>query len=76
MNTELIASIPELIARQAEKYPAKVAYSDSLSSVTYGALAQSTANLAGNLQALGIAPGDRVAMLLPNSVQWVQGCLR
>jgi len=75
MYTELIASIPELIARHAARQPDKVAFTDSRSSVTYAALSLSTANLAGNLQALGVAPGDRVAMLLPNSVQWIQACL-
>ena len=75
MHTELIASIPELIARHAARQPDKAAFTDSRSSVTYAALSLSTANLAGNLQALGVAPGDRVAMLLPNSVQWIQACL-
>ena len=74
MQTELIAPVPELIRRQAARYPQKVAYSDKAAAVTYAELAQSTARLAGNLQGLGLAAGDRVAILLPNSVQWIQCC--
>ena len=42
--------------------------------ITYAELARSTACLAGRLQALGLEAGQRVAILLPNSVQWVQVC--
>jgi len=75
IQTDLIASIPELIRRQEAKHPTKLAYADGRSSVTYGELAVTTGNLAGNLQSLGIEPGDRIAMLVPNSVEWVQSCL-
>lgn len=74
IHTDLIASIPELLRRQAANRPEKVAYTDPHGSITYGALATSTANLAGNLQALGIEPGERVAILLPNSIAWIQSC--
>jgi long-chain acyl-CoA synthetase len=72
IHTDLIASIPELLRRQAASRPEKVAYTDPQGSITYGELAASTANLAGNLQALGIATGERVAILLPNSIAWIQ----
>jgi acyl-CoA synthetase (AMP-forming)/AMP-acid ligase II len=39
--------------------------------VTWAELATRTGNLAGHLAAAGIAPGDRVALLLPNSVAWI-----
>lgn len=72
IHTDLIASIPELLRRHAAGTPAKVAYTDARGRITYGELAASTASLAGNLQALGVAPGDRVAIFLPNSIEWVQ----
>ncbi len=72
LHTNLIASIPELLRRQAANTPEKVAYTDARGRITYGELAASTANLAGNLQVLGVAPGDRVAIFLPNSIEWVQ----
>lgn len=74
IHTDLIASIPELLRRQAASRPEKIAYTDSGGSITYGKLAASTANLAGNLQALGIEPGERVAIFLPNSIAWIQSC--
>jgi long-chain acyl-CoA synthetase len=74
IRTELIVSIGELIRRHAKNRPDKVAFRDAKTSITYGELAVSTANLAGHLQDLGIAAGDRVAIMLPNSVQWVESC--
>jgi len=75
IQTELIASIPELLRRHARAQPAKIAYTDAGGEISYGALATKTANLAGHFQALGIEPRERVAMLLPNSIAWIQSCL-
>lgn len=75
LHTELIAPIPELLRRHAAQRGSKVAYQDPTASVTYAELARRTANLAGHLADLGIAPGQSVAMLLPNSVAWVEVCL-
>ena len=33
-----------------------------------------TANIAGHLADNGVEPGDTVAIMLPNSVQWVEAC--
>jgi long-chain acyl-CoA synthetase len=74
IRTELIASISDLIRRHAGARPNKVAFRDARTSITYGELSVSTANLAGHLQNLGIASGDCVAIMLPNSVQWVESC--
>jgi long-chain acyl-CoA synthetase len=75
LHTALIAPIHELLQRHATTRPEKLAYADASTSVTYGTLARQTANLAGHLADLGIAPGQCVAMLLPNSVAWVEVCL-
>ena len=75
LRTGLIASIPELLARHAGARGAKLAYQDANGQVTYAALAQRTANLAGHLADLGLQPGQSVAMLLPNSVAWIECCL-
>ena len=74
IHTELIAPIGELIRRQAQARPGKIAYRDARKAITYGELATVTANLSGHLQDLGLAPGDSVAILLPNSVEWVESC--
>lgn len=74
IHTELIAPIGELIRRQAQRRAGKVAYRDASRAITYGRLAEVTASMAGHLQELGIAPGDSVAILLPNSVTWMESC--
>jgi long-chain acyl-CoA synthetase len=75
LRTELIAPIPELLRRHAAAQPDKVAFRDARNSITYGDLLRSTATLAGHLRSTGLESGDRVALWLPNSVQWVESCL-
>jgi long-chain acyl-CoA synthetase len=75
LHTNLIAPIPELLRRQAGLRGSKVAYRDARGSVTYAQLLARTGNLAGHLADIGIAPGETVAILLPNSVPWVETCL-
>ncbi|HZP75992.1 MAG TPA: class I adenylate-forming enzyme family protein [Pseudolabrys sp.] len=72
LRTDLIASVPELLKRHAAARGAKIAYRDAQGSVTYTDLDARTARLAGHLADLGIAPGDTVAMLLPNSTAWIE----
>ena len=74
LHAELIAPIHTLLARQAAARGAKVAYRDAQTSVTYAALNERTARLAGHLADMGIAPGETIAMLLPNSVPWIETC--
>jgi long-chain acyl-CoA synthetase len=75
LHTDLIAPIPELLKRHARGLGAKVAYRDANSSVTYAQLEERTARLAAHLADHGIDAGDTVAILLPNSTQWVEACL-
>jgi long-chain acyl-CoA synthetase len=75
LHTDLIAPIPDLIRRHAAARGDKIAYRDAQSTVTYAALQDRTAKLAGHLADAGIAPGDTVAIMLPNSVPWVESCL-
>lgn len=72
LHTDLIASVPELLRRHAAARGGKLAYRDAQGSVTYAELEARTGRLAGHLADLGLAPGDKVAMLLPNSVAWVE----
>jgi long-chain acyl-CoA synthetase len=74
IRTELIASVPELLRRHAEARGDKVAFADAGGALTYRDLATTTQNLAGHLVDLGLTPGDSVAILLPNSVAFVQAC--
>ena len=74
LQTELIAPVPELLRRHANERGAKIAYRDARSQVTYAELFDRTANIAGHLADNGVEPGDTVAIMLPNSVQWVEAC--
>jgi long-chain acyl-CoA synthetase len=74
LHTDLIAPIPELLRRHAAARGDKIAYRDAQTAVTYAALLEHTGKLAGHLADHGIAPGDTVAIMLPNSVQWVESC--
>jgi long-chain acyl-CoA synthetase len=74
LHSDLIAPIPELLRRHASTRGAKVAYRDGHSAVTYAELDERTGRLGGHLADLGINPGDTVAILLPNSVQWIETC--
>ncbi|MDB5797954.1 MAG: long-chain fatty acid--CoA ligase [Paucimonas sp.] len=74
IHTELIKPVAGLIREHAQARPGKLAFRDGRSAVTYGELAQTTAMLAGHLQDAGLEVGDSVAILLPNSVEWVQSC--
>ncbi len=74
LQTDLIASIPELLRRHADARGSKPAYRDASTSVTYGELAARTASLAGHLADSGVQSGDKVAIFLPSSVSWVESC--
>ena len=75
IRTDLIAPMGELLRRHAALRPDKIAFEDSFgAAVTYRRLESLSANLAGNLQDRGLETGDAVAILLPNSVNWVLSC--
>ena len=74
LHTDLIAPIPELLRRHAAARGSKTAYRDAQSLVTYAELLDRTGRLAGHLADSGIAENDAIAIMLPNSVQWVEAC--
>ncbi|WP_411082298.1 SDR family NAD(P)-dependent oxidoreductase [Streptomyces sp. cmx-18-6] len=75
LRTELIRPLPELLAEHAREFGDKVAFRDSVRSVTYAELELRTRNLAGHLATRRLHPGDRVAILLGNSVETVESYL-
>jgi acyl-CoA synthetase (AMP-forming)/AMP-acid ligase II len=74
LHADLIAPIPDLLRRHAAARGDKIAYRDAQTEVSYAALYDRTGRLAGHLSDIGIAPGDTVAIMLPNSVPWVESC--
>lgn len=76
IRTDLISPVGQLLKQRASAMPDKVAFDDSTgASVTYRTLEAMSAALAGHLQDRGLAPGDTVAILIPNSVDWVISCM-
>src|ERR1700723_2954207 len=75
LHTGLIAPVSELLERHRKKGPDKGAYWDAARSVTYSQLAGRTASIAAGLSASGVAEGDRIAIYLPNGVDWIEACL-
>lgn len=76
IRTDLIAPIGELVRRHAKQRPTKLAFEDSGgAALTYGQLEAQTAAIAGHLQDRGLEAGHAVAIMLPNSVDWVLSCV-
>jgi acyl-CoA synthetase (AMP-forming)/AMP-acid ligase II len=74
LQVDLIAPIATLLDRHAGKRPEQVAYWDSSRSVTYAQLAERTASIAANLTKAGLKEGDKLAIYLPNGVDWIEAC--
>jgi long-chain acyl-CoA synthetase len=63
--------LPEILERTAAKFPDKMALLFQGHRVTYRQLAVLVKRVAGCLVQLGVQPGDRVAILLPNVIPCV-----
>ncbi|HEY1486684.1 MAG TPA: AMP-binding protein, partial [Micromonosporaceae bacterium] len=59
-------SLATVLAESARRYPDKVALVDRSDRITYRDLWRQALAYAGNLRALGVQPGDTVALLAPN----------
>lgn len=70
-------TVPQRFAAMAERYPSRPALSSKppkakeWQTLTYAQIAAQVKRVALGLQALGIAPGDRVALLSENRPEWV-----
>jgi len=65
------APLWKLLADSAQKYPDNVALEFMGKVIGYRQLWESVLKFAGALRAQGVQPGDRVAIMLPNSPQFV-----
>jgi acyl-CoA synthetase (AMP-forming)/AMP-acid ligase II len=63
--------LPEALRAHAARSPGAPALLDGSRSVTYGELVRDALQVAAGLRALGVAPGDRVALALSNSPEAV-----
>jgi carnitine-CoA ligase len=72
-------SVPQVLAQRAADQPGKLLVSCGAADRTYGEMAAIADERAGGLAALGVAPGDRVALLTTNRIEMVElffGCAR
>ncbi len=67
--------VPDLIAAQAARTPAAPALTFRDQTLTYAEVLERAGRLAGSLRALGVRPGERVALCLPRSEDLVIGAL-
>ncbi|MFJ9682126.1 type I polyketide synthase [Streptomyces sp. NPDC101194] len=74
-HADIVTPLPELLGHHARRLGDKVCFQDRLRRVTYRELERRTARLAGHLAGLGLARGDRVAVLLGNRVEAVESLL-
>jgi len=63
------------VVAAAERRPDGMALSDGEATYTRGAIVEEIAAIAGGLVATGVRPGDRVALALPNSADFVVAAL-
>jgi len=61
-----VLSLATILAEAARRYPDQIAVIDAGSRVTYRDLWQQSRSFAAGLRELGVAPGDTIAMMLPN----------
>lgn len=67
--------ITHLLESAAARSPGSIALRTADATVTYRSLAGQVARLAGGFAQLGLVPGDRMAVLLPNSAELVTTAL-
>jgi fatty-acyl-CoA synthase len=68
-------TLPSTLDDIAADTPERTAVIDGSRAVTYGRLARRTERLAAGLREYGVGPGDRVAILMENRVEWVETAL-
>ncbi|AFK56333.1 non-ribosomal peptide synthetase [Tistrella mobilis] len=72
MPRQPLPALPQLLPDHLRAHdPAAVAIVDGARAITYGDLARDAARLAFRLGALGVRPGDRVALIAPRSAGFV-----
>ncbi|OGV40925.1 MAG: long-chain-fatty-acid--CoA ligase [Legionellales bacterium RIFCSPHIGHO2_12_FULL_42_9] len=70
INPDEHTSLAEFFDDACKKYRDNIAYVNYGSTLTYGALEETSRQLALLLQQLGLKQGDRVALMMPNILQY------
>ena len=70
IHAEQYPSLVELMTSAFKKFPAQPAYKMMGRQITFGQLDENSRALAAYLQSLGLEKGDRVALMMPNVMQY------
>jgi len=63
-------SIVDLLEQSCSKYKDRMAYHNMGAEISYSELDYLTRNFAASLQDMGLQPGDRIALMMPNILQY------
>lgn len=69
-NVRAFASLVEILERSCERFGERPAFSNMGVTLTYAKLDRLSAQFAAFLQAIGMQLGDRVALMMPNLLQY------
>src|SRR5271170_2274661 len=61
----------EFVSRPAREHPERVAILGEPRAITYGELAREMNRVAGALRRSGVSPGDRVLIVIPDSLEFI-----
>jgi len=67
-----LLTVADVVAAQARLQPAKIGARDSRRALTFAQWHERASRLANALAGLGLAKGDRVAILAHNAVEWME----
>ncbi|MFZ4427525.1 MAG: AMP-binding protein [Saprospiraceae bacterium] len=70
INPDIYSSLVDMYAEAFRKYHSRPAFSYMGKSITYGQLDQMTRQLAAYFASIGLEAGDRIALMMPNMVQY------
>jgi long-chain acyl-CoA synthetase len=74
IKTDLIKPLAELLEERAVQYGQKIAYWDCNKEISYSELDRQSRNIAQKLLSKELGRSCKVAIYLPNSVNWVLAC--
>jgi len=70
INLDGYRSIVDLLEQSCEKFKDRMAYHNMGAELTYAELDYLTRNFAASLQNMGLQQGDRIALMMPNILQY------
>ena len=79
IDPDLYPSLLDFINEMLQKYASQPGFYCMGKSLTYGQVDKYSTQLAGYLQSRGLEPGDRIAIMMPNLLQYpiaLFGCMK